>query len=105
MADTYTDKNGYKRWTDSNRLVHRTIAYEHIYQPNAYKFWRNFSGYVIHHKDKNKLNNNVENLSILTKRQHRKLHGLPQPSFNWGWLGWILVIIISLITIIANSCS
>jgi len=31
-------------------------------------------GYEIHHKDGNKLNNNIDNLEILTKSEHTKLH-------------------------------
>lgn len=31
-------------------------------------------GEVVHHKDENKFNNNPENLEVLTKFQHSKLH-------------------------------
>lgn len=31
-------------------------------------------GYHIHHKDKNKFNNNIENLEMLSAREHEKLH-------------------------------
>ena len=33
-------------------------------------------GYHIHHKDKNKFNNNIENLEMLTASEHEKLHEL-----------------------------
>lgn len=32
-------------------------------------------GYVIHHKDKNKLNNSLDNLELMTNSDHAKLHG------------------------------
>ncbi len=32
-------------------------------------------GYVIHHKDEDKLNNDLDNLECLTDREHRDLHG------------------------------
>lgn len=32
-------------------------------------------GYVIHHKDKNKLNATPDNLELLTNRKHLKIHG------------------------------
>lgn len=31
-------------------------------------------GYQLHHKDQNKLNNNIENLQLLTVSEHTKLH-------------------------------
>lgn len=32
-------------------------------------------GYAVHHKDENKNNNELENLQLLTKESHAKLHG------------------------------
>lgn len=32
-------------------------------------------GYIVHHKDKNKLNAMVENLEVMTNRKHLKQHG------------------------------
>lgn len=32
-------------------------------------------GYSVHHKDKNKRNNEIENLELLTKKEHAELHG------------------------------
>jgi len=39
-------------------------------------------GYQIHHKDFNKLNNKIENLQILTKGEHRRLHNLKKKQNN-----------------------
>ena len=35
--------------------------------------------YEVHHIDGNKLNNEVENLMVLTKSEHKRLHNLAQP--------------------------
>jgi hypothetical protein len=32
-------------------------------------------GYAVHHKDRNKLNNAISNLELLTKNEHSSLHG------------------------------
>lgn len=32
-------------------------------------------GYHVHHKDKNKRNNSIENLELMTAQEHAKLHG------------------------------
>jgi hypothetical protein len=31
-------------------------------------------GYAVHHKDFNKLNNNIDNLELLSHKEHRKKH-------------------------------
>lgn len=63
--------------------------YNQVYQP-YYKRWetvhemvvREFNKlddnptYVVHHNDKNKLNNSPDNLIIMNKREHSRLHGL-----------------------------
>lgn len=33
-------------------------------------------GYIIHHKDENKLNNDISNLQLVTRAQHSKIHNL-----------------------------
>ncbi len=33
-------------------------------------------GYVIHHKDFDKLNNDISNLELISKFEHKSLHGL-----------------------------
>jgi hypothetical protein len=40
-------------------------------------------GYEIHHKDKNRLNNKIENLELISKKQHFGLHK------NFGYKGYI----------------
>lgn len=72
MGKTYLDDNGYLRFADSNKLVHRWMAYKKLYSRR--KFKHPFKYYIIHHKDRNKRNNSSRNLQILTKRRHDKIH-------------------------------
>jgi hypothetical protein len=79
MSKTYLDDKGYYRFKGSSKLVHRWVAYRYIYNKHAYFY--PFSAYVVHHKDGNKENNNVDNLKILAQSEHRKIHGIHgQPS-------------------------
>ncbi len=75
---TYIDENGYYRWKDTQRLVHRDIAYKQIYLKNRDKYPLPFRCYQIHHIDRNKTNNRVDNLEILTEEEHRKVHGIEE---------------------------
>lgn len=67
---TYVDENGYLRFSDSGKLVHRWVA-EKKY---GCKIPRN---YVVHHIDKNKLNNNPDNLVVMHWSDHAELHNKP----------------------------
>jgi len=72
---SYIDANGYKRDNiKHSNLTHRNIAYYDIYIKNRDKYPLPFSKYQIHHKDHNKLNNNTENLELLTKEEHEAIH-------------------------------
>jgi len=75
LNKTYLDKYGYLRFIDTDKLVHRWVAYNQIYKKGF--FWTPFGHMVVHHKDRNKLNNNVWNLEILPKGKHREEHGIP----------------------------
>ena len=67
-SKTYIDNNGYYRFTDTNKLVHRWVAEKSIgrkLKPNE----------IIHHKDGNKRNNSINNLVIFSSQeQHESLH-------------------------------
>jgi len=41
-------------------------------------------GMMIHHKDENKLNNDVENLEMLSCQTHNRIHHGGKPSWNKG---------------------
>jgi hypothetical protein len=65
MGNTYKDKNGYPRWSDSNRLVHRDVA------GNKYGSLGNS---VVHHRDGNKSNFRNSNLIKMSRSDHSSLH-------------------------------
>ena len=68
LKKTYKDNNGYLRFNDTNKLVHRWVAEKNIgrkLKPNE----------IVHHIDGNKLNNSSENLQIFSSQdEHQKLH-------------------------------
>jgi len=74
--ETYTDPLGYKRYPSN--LVHRRIAYRQIYLKNRDQYPLPFGKYVVHHRDGNKKNNDVNNLQILTPEQHGGIHGFSE---------------------------
>jgi|SRR3989344_8892947 len=73
---TYIDEQGYRRWNKSHDRVHRTIAYKAIYLKEREKYPLEFKEYQVHHKDKNKENNRVENLELVHRAEHEKKHGI-----------------------------
>jgi hypothetical protein len=80
MMDTYTDEHGYRRFSDSDKLVHRWVAYKYLYDPAHYS--DPFSYYQIHHIDGNKLNNDMDNLEILTPIEHESIHGIGHDTYD-----------------------
>ncbi len=73
---TYEDQWGYFRWRDTNRLVHRTIAFKEIYLKDRKKYPSPFYKYQIDHKDGNKKNNKKENLDLVPIRIHELKHNI-----------------------------
>lgn len=70
--NSYVDSNGYLRWKANDRLVHRDIAKQCIY--NKKSFALPFSCYEVHHKNRNELDNNLSNLEILNPEEHALVH-------------------------------
>jgi hypothetical protein len=64
---SYLDKNGYLRFKDSDKLVHRYLMEKRI--GRKLKIWE-----VVHHKDGNKCNNNPNNLLVCGWDDHDTIH-------------------------------
>lgn len=72
LGELNEDTRGYYR-NGYGRLVHRIVAYKYLY---SYPFHSlRFGEYDVHHKDGNKKNNLPSNLEILTREEHKELHG------------------------------
>ncbi len=67
---TYTDKNGYLRYYDSHYLVHKRLIEKKLGRLLV-------KGEVIHHINGNKQDNRLENLQVLTAKEHYKIHVVP----------------------------
>jgi hypothetical protein len=68
MAETFIDKDGYRRFSNSGIPVHQWVAKKELgYKPG--------SGQVVHHKNRNKQDNSPENLAVFSsQRIHNKIH-------------------------------
>jgi len=65
---TYIDQNGYRRFTDTNKAVHRWVAEKKLGREL-------YPGEVVHHKNRNKLDNSEDNLEIFANQaEHDKVH-------------------------------
>ncbi|MBI4146049.1 HNH endonuclease [Candidatus Woesearchaeota archaeon] len=66
MAKTYIDSNGYRRFANSGKLVHRWVAAKKIGRPLRSKE-------VVHHGFGGKLDNRLNNLWVFkNNREHLK---------------------------------
>lgn len=66
---------------NGKRIREHDLIYEFY---NGSKFSFNIIDPNIHHIDENKLNNSIENLKLLSARQHSKLHGYKNKKFLKG---------------------
>jgi len=78
MGLFYYDKNGYPRWRNSKKLVHRTVASKKV-------GGRIFDGFVVHHLDGNKKNFRKRNLVIMSRSNHARLHARKRKKKNTLW--------------------
>lgn len=67
MANMYKDDKGYWRYRDSDKLVHQAVA-ENMVGGKIYP------GNVVHHKDLDKSHFSRDNLQIMSREEHSRLH-------------------------------
>ena len=67
QGKTYIDENGYRRFSDSNKLVHRYVVEKMI----GRKLRR---GEIVHHINRNKLDNSPENLEVFANQEEHEKH-------------------------------
>lgn len=68
FSDEYTDPRGYKRYKDSDKLVHRYVAKKKLGRALR-------PGEVFHHKDRDKTNNEPRNLWVFKDQAaHDRAH-------------------------------
>lgn len=69
---TWDNKNGYRKFLDPKtglpEFTHRRVAEKMVGGPIG-------RGREVHHKDGDKTNNRPSNLRIVSKEEHRRLHG------------------------------
>ena len=71
MKEEKKKKNHYWMLNDGrNNIFEHTLIYEELNKTKVQP------GHVIHHKDKNSLNNNLTNLELILKDQHDALHDI-----------------------------
>jgi len=78
-GNTYIDNNGYARFLDSNKPVHRSVA--------ELKIGRNLKkGEVVHHKNRNKQDNSFDNLQVFSSQgAHWKAHKIDAKKHGWKY--------------------
>ncbi len=70
IRKTYIDERGYTRFKDSHKLVHRWVAEKKLGR-------KLMSNEVVHHKNRNKLDNRPENLVIYSSQfNHHMRHAV-----------------------------
>ena len=64
---TYIDENGYRRFSDSNKLVHRYVVEKKIGRKLRQEE-------IVHHVNRNKLDNSPENLEVFANQEEHEKH-------------------------------
>lgn len=76
FSKTYKDQNGYRRFKDSDKLVHRYVAEKKIGHKLS-------PGSVVHHKNRNKSDNRSSNLWVFrSQSDHDRTH--KRDAFRFG---------------------
>ena len=72
----YTNKNGYRQHYNPKSPEARKSGFSPVHRDVARKkYKRDIKPYeVVHHKDGNKLNNSWNNLELMSRSKHTKLH-------------------------------
>jgi len=76
MAKTYVDSNGYRRFSDSNCLVHRWVAQKKICRKLR-------EGEVVHHINGNPLDNDRVNLKVYKGKWGFLRHTIDHEDEDW----------------------
>ena len=76
---TYTDNNGYKRFKDSDKLVHRCVAEMKLGRPLK-------DTEIVHHKNRDKQDNSFDNLQVFKNQsEHWKIHKIDAAKYGWSF--------------------
>ena len=74
---TYIDNNGYRRFKGSNTPLHQYVAEQKLGRPLR-------DGEVVHHKNRDKLDNSANNLHVFgNQKAHWATH--QKDAKNHGW--------------------
>ena len=66
----YIDERGYARFKDTNKLVHRHVAEKYIVHRKL------LTTEDVHHKNRNKLDNRIQNLEVVNHEDHMFNHAI-----------------------------
>ncbi|KAA6205515.1 MAG: HNH endonuclease [Candidatus Tokpelaia sp.] len=76
---TYKDNHGYRRFKDSNIPVHQHAAEKKLGRPLK-------AGEVVHHKNRNKLDNSPGNLHVFSSQaEHWAAHKKDARKYGWDY--------------------
>lgn len=69
------DDKGYIRGKpEHSDLISRQLAFDKIYKLNREEYPLKFKEYDVHHRDRKKHNNDIDNLDIVTREEHKDIH-------------------------------